>query len=89
MQCFYIYLHRRLLQMGVYNVELFNNLGLCCFYAQQYDHVISCFERALNLSTDENIADIWYNISHIALVCIQILVVTISCNYRNFPERSF
>ncbi|XP_017758919.1 PREDICTED: tetratricopeptide repeat protein 8 [Eufriesea mexicana] len=59
--------YRRLLQMGVYNAELFNNLGLCCFYAQQYDHVISCFERAISLSTDENMADIWYNISHIAL----------------------
>lgn len=59
---------RRLLQMGVHNAELFNNLGLCCFYAQQYDHTISCFERALSLATDENIADVWYNISHIAIV---------------------
>lgn len=58
--------------MGVYNAELFNNLGLCCFYAQQYDHVISCFERAINLSTDENMADVWYNISHIALVRINV-----------------
>ena len=54
--------------MGVYNAELLNNLGLCCFYAQQYDHTISCFERALTLATDENIAEIWYNISHIAIV---------------------
>lgn len=54
--------------MGVHNAELFNNLGLCCFYAQQYDHTISCFERALNLATDENVADVWYNISHIAIV---------------------
>lgn len=54
--------------MGVYNTELFNNLGLCCFYAQQYDHTISCFERALSLANDENKADIWYNISHIAIV---------------------
>ncbi|XP_035738125.1 tetratricopeptide repeat protein 8-like isoform X2 [Vespa mandarinia] len=59
--------YRRLLQMGVYNTELFNNLGLCCFYAQQYDHTISCFERALSLANDENKADIWYNISHIAI----------------------
>ncbi|KAF7404735.1 tetratricopeptide repeat protein 8 [Vespula maculifrons] len=59
--------YRRLLQMGVYNPELFNNLGLCCFYAQQYDHTISCFERALSLANDENKADIWYNISHIAI----------------------
>lgn len=54
--------------MGVHNAELFNNLGLCCFYAQQYDHTISCFERALSLATDENVADVWYNISHIAIV---------------------
>ena len=26
--------YRRLLQMGVSNSELYNNLGLCCFYAQ-------------------------------------------------------
>ena len=54
--------------MGVYNAELFNNLGLCCFYSQQFDHTISCFERAINLATDENIADVWYNISHVAIV---------------------
>ena len=59
---------RRLLQMGVYNTELFNNLGLCCFYAQQYDMALNCFERALNLATDENMADVWYNIGQVALV---------------------
>lgn len=61
--------------MGVHNAELFNNLGLCCFYAQQYDHTISCFERALSLATDENVADVWYNISHIAIVCIIYFIV--------------
>lgn len=60
--------YRRLLQMGVHNAELFTNLGLCCFYAQQYDYTISCFERALSLATDESIADVYYNISHIAIV---------------------
>lgn len=58
---------RRLLQMGVYNTEIFNNLGLCCFYAQQYDMALNCFERALSLASDEYLADIWYNISHIAI----------------------
>ena len=53
--------------MGVYNTELFNNLGLCCFYAQQYDMTLTCFERALSLATDENMADVWYNIGHVAL----------------------
>jgi tetratricopeptide repeat protein 8 len=54
--------------MGVYNTELFNNLGLCCFYAQQYDMTLTCFERALSLATDETMADVWYNIGHVALV---------------------
>ncbi|KAI8484739.1 PREDICTED: tetratricopeptide repeat protein 8-like [Branchiostoma belcheri] len=58
---------RRLLQMGVYNSELFCNIGLCCFYAQQYDMTLNCFERAIALASDENMADIWYNIGHVAL----------------------
>lgn len=62
---------RRLLQMGIYNCEIFNNLGLCCFYAQQYDMTLTCFERALSLATDESVADVWYNLGHIALVCMR------------------
>uniref|UniRef100_A0A3B4B2V0 Uncharacterized protein n=1 Tax=Periophthalmus magnuspinnatus TaxID=409849 RepID=A0A3B4B2V0_9GOBI len=60
--------YRRLLQMGVYNCQLYNNLGLCCFYAQQYDMTLSSFERALSLVTnDEEQADVWYNIGHVAV----------------------
>ena len=54
--------------MGVYNAELFTNLGLCCFFAQQYDMTLNCFERALSLASDENMADVWYNIGHVAVV---------------------
>jgi len=54
--------------MGVYNTELFVNLGLCSFYAQQYDVTINCFQRALNLASDENFAEVWYNIGHLAMV---------------------
>lgn len=74
--------------MGVNNTELWNNLALCCFYAQQvshmhsldthysahahtvctatfshffqYDMTLSCFERALALAEDDNMADVWY-----------------------------
>ena len=42
--------------------ELWNNMGLCCFYAGQYDLTLSCFERALMLADDNNMADVWYNI---------------------------
>uniref|UniRef100_A0A3B4YFR8 Tetratricopeptide repeat domain 8 n=1 Tax=Seriola lalandi dorsalis TaxID=1841481 RepID=A0A3B4YFR8_SERLL len=60
--------YRRLLQMGVYNCQLYNNLGLCCFYAQQYDMTLSSFERALALvDNDEEMADVWYNIGHVAV----------------------
>lgn len=52
--------YRRLLQMGVNNTELWNNLGLCCFYASQYDMALNCFERALSLASDDNMADVWY-----------------------------
>ena len=55
--------------MGVQNAALFNNLGLCCFYAQQFDLAIGCFERAMNIADDDmEAADVWYNIAHIGLV---------------------
>ena len=44
--------YRRMVQMGVYSTELWNNLGLCCFYASQYDMTLSCFNRALQLADD-------------------------------------
>uniref|UniRef100_A0A673UZN7 Tetratricopeptide repeat domain 8 n=1 Tax=Suricata suricatta TaxID=37032 RepID=A0A673UZN7_SURSU len=60
--------YRRLLQMGVYNCQLFNNLGLCCFYAQQYDMTLTSFERALALAeNEEETADVWYNLGHVAV----------------------
>nr|DBA14647.1 TPA: hypothetical protein GDO54_005582 [Pyxicephalus adspersus] len=60
--------YRRLLQMGVYNCQLYNNLGLCCFYAQQYDMVLTSFERALSLAeNDEEVAEVWYNLGHVAV----------------------
>ncbi|CAB1335194.1 unnamed protein product [Coregonus sp. 'balchen'] len=54
--------------MGVYHCQLYNNLGLCCFYAQQYDMTLSSFEKALALvANDEEQADVWYNIGHVAV----------------------
>ena len=51
--------YRRLLQMGVNNLEIWNNIGLCCFYSGQYDMALGCFDRALGLANDEDMADIW------------------------------
>ncbi len=59
--------YRRLVQLGVNNAELWNNMGLCSYYAGQYDITLSCFERALDLADDTSLADIWYNVSHVAI----------------------
>lgn len=59
--------YRRLLQMGITNTELWNNIGLCCFYSSQYDMALTCFDRALRIATDDELADVWYNIGHIGI----------------------
>ena len=59
--------YRRLVQMGVNNTELWNILGLCCFYASQYDLTLNCFERAFALASDDNMADVWYNVGQVAI----------------------
>jgi len=28
---------------------------------------LSCFERAIAISDDTNVADVWYNIGHVAI----------------------
>lgn len=45
--------------MGAANAELWNNLGLCCFYASQYDMIFRCFENALLVADDMAQADVW------------------------------
>lgn len=59
---------RRLLEMGFVNAQIMNNIGLCSFFAQQFDVSLSCFKRALALAEGEESANIWYNLSHIAIV---------------------
>lgn len=60
--------YRRLLQMGTKNAQIYNNLGLCCYYSQQFDMAITCFEKALNSAQDDElVADVWYNIGLIAI----------------------
>ena len=59
--------YRRLIHMGVNNPEIWTNVGLCCFYASQYDMCLQCFERALMQADGESLADIWYNIGQVAI----------------------
>jgi tetratricopeptide (TPR) repeat protein len=75
--------------MGVYNAELYTNLGLCCFYSQQYDMTLNCFMRALAIATDENVADVWYNLSHVALVSFWVYFIFLVYFVKNLPESDF
>lgn len=64
-----IFVCRRILSMGAHSCELFCNLGLCCLYGGQLDLVLPCFQRAIRLATTpEQRADVWYNLSFVALV---------------------
>lgn len=57
-----IKLYQRLLLMGVAGADLWNNLGLSCFHASQYDMALGCFERALQQNDQSVEADVWYNL---------------------------
>ena len=59
--------YRRLLAMGIHSPELWNNVGLACFHAGQFDMALPCFERALQSADDATTADVWFNLSTIAL----------------------
>ena len=59
--------YKRLFELGISSAEIWNNIGLCAYYSGQYDLCLSCFERAILLADDDLSADIWYNISHIAI----------------------
>uniref|UniRef100_A0A5S6R415 Tetratricopeptide repeat protein 8 n=1 Tax=Trichuris muris TaxID=70415 RepID=A0A5S6R415_TRIMR len=58
---------RRILQMGVVTTEVYLNIGLCCFNAQQFDLAVDCLRQAVQMATDEQSGDVWYNIGYIAL----------------------
>lgn len=63
--------YRRILSMGAHSAELYCNIALCCLYGGQLDLVLYCFQRAIRLATtNEQKADVWYNISFVALVRI-------------------
>ncbi|ULT90376.1 hypothetical protein L5515_008447 [Caenorhabditis briggsae] len=59
--------YRRILQMGVSSAELFMNIGLCCFAAQQFDFAVSSILRAQSTMTEDVAADIWYNIGQVMI----------------------
>lgn len=86
--------YKRLFELGINSAEVWNNMGLCAFYAGQYDFCLSCFERGLLMSDDTVSSDIWYNISHVA-ICIgdlqlanYALKVTLQYNKNHFEAQN-
>ena len=59
--------YKRLIQLGVNSAEVWNNIGLCCYYDGQYDMFWTCFEKALSLAEEDILPDIWFNISHLCI----------------------
>lgn len=73
--------------MGVNSAAIFTNIALCCFHAQQYDMIVACFLKALACATsDEERADIWYNIGEMALVREMTALVVLFLNKENSHE---
>jgi len=62
-------LYRRLLQMGLADPEVWNNVGLSCYFSMQYDMSLGCFGRALEQASGDSsaLSSIWYNIGCVAL----------------------
>lgn len=54
--------------MGIHTAEIFNNIALCCLYTQQFEMIFSCVDNALTLAKKDVVADVWYNLGHIAMV---------------------
>lgn len=60
--------------MGEPSPEIYNNLGLCCLYCNQWDLILPCFRQAIYYATSpESRSDIWFNLAHVALVIIYII----------------
>lgn len=82
--------YKRLFELGLNSAELWNNLGLCAFFSGQYDICLSCFERGLSIADENSSAEIWYNVSHVAVglgdlsLAYQALKIAISFNPDHF-----
>ena len=83
--------YKRLFELGFGSPEILNNLGLCSFFANQFDLCITCFEKALLYPEISDIisSDIWYNISCVGIyigdlsLAKQSLKIALSFNDKN------
>ena len=86
--------YKRLFELGISSGEIWNNLGLCAYYSNQYDLCMSCFERGLLIADEEVSSEIWYNISHVAIgvgdlpFAYQALKVSLQYNKNHFEAQN-
>ena len=61
--------YKRLMDLGVNNTELWNNIAVCLFNNSQLDLFYPCIQKALALANEPHVlSDIWYNISQMAMM---------------------
>lgn len=59
--------YKRLMDLGVNNTELWNNISVCLFNNSQFELFYPCLQKALNMTQDPMLlSDLWYNISQMA-----------------------
>ena len=60
---------KRLMDLGVNNPELWNNIAVCLFTNSQFDLFYPCVQKALSMTDDPVIlSEVWYNISQMAMM---------------------
>ena len=60
--------YKRLMDLGVNNTELWNNISVCLFTNSQLELFFPCIKRALSMTQDPVImSDIWYNIAQMSI----------------------
>ena len=62
--------YERLLDLGHCTASIWNNYALSKFYSGDFDQVYECFEEAIGAAVqDTEHADLWFNISQVAVCC--------------------
>lgn len=61
--------YKRLMDLGVNNTEIWNNIAVCLFNNSQFDLFFPCVKKALTMTEDPSmLTDLWYNISQMCMM---------------------
>jgi tetratricopeptide repeat protein 8 len=61
--------YKRLMDLGVNNTEIWNNIAVCLFTNSQFDLFYPCVQKALTMTEDPILlTDLWYNIAQMAMM---------------------